>query len=199
MGTALHAFHVAGVAVAVLVLLVMLLPAVLDSAEHRRADELRRAAAQGRLVDLAVQTVVAARPEPGSGRVPPAARAVTVTGCLGAATVHAAVCPEHFAEATRFGLFFLLLAVAQSTLAVLVARSERARWSAAAAAVAAAAVLLWALTRTVDLPWGLATVEPVGVPDVLASAFELLTVVAGAYAVTAARPPARPLSAAPAR
>lgn len=92
-----------------------------------------------------------------------------------AATVHAAVCPDHFREGLLLGLFFLGAALGQlaGTLAVL-------RFGATRALVVAgglgnlACVALWGWTRVVGVPFGLGDGrEPVGAWDVAAAAFEL--------------------------
>jgi hypothetical protein len=75
-------------------------------------------------------------------------------GCVAAAgAIHLVVAPEHFEEALRLGLFFVVLGVAQLGFAVALRASLRA-WVITAAVLAHLAVIvLYIATRTVDLPF----------------------------------------------
>ena len=93
---------------------------------------------------------------------------------LVAAAVHGAVTAEHFDEALRFGVFFSVLAAVQFALAVLLVRRTGTWIVLLAVAVNLGTVLLWLVTRTVGLPFGLAEVEEVGVADVVSTVVEVL-------------------------
>ena len=97
--------------------------------------------------------------------------------CVAAAAVHSAVSPAHFSEGVRFGIFFTLLAAVQIGFAVAILAAPRSRVVAAAALVNGATVVLWAVSRTVPLPFGLAAKEPIGALDLATSAIELIAVV----------------------
>src|SRR4051794_9411387 len=71
-----------------------------------------------------------------------------------AAAVHTAVCPEHFTEATVYGLFFLFAAIAQLAWAVIVWMAPRRGLLVAGAVGNGLVVALWALTRSVGIPIG---------------------------------------------
>jgi hypothetical protein len=108
----------------------------------------------------------------------PGLLSVVVMTNLFAAGVHAAVCPEHFEEGARFGVFFLVLAALQVGLAVAAVGRPTPRVLVIGAIVNVDTVLLWVLTRTVGLPYGLAEVEPVGAWDLASSVAEIIAVAA---------------------
>lgn len=103
---------------------------------------------------------------------------VAFVSSAAAAGVHAAVGPAHFRESTLFGIFFASSAMLQLLWAgALLVHREKALLLAGALGNAAV-VLLWALTRTAGLPFGLLP-EPEAVgPWDLASVVWELTVVA---------------------
>jgi hypothetical protein len=73
----------------------------------------------------------------------------------GAGLVHAGVCPEHFKEATSYGVFFLLSALAQVAWAVAVYRKPPTKALLRAGVFGNLAVIvLWGVTRSVGLPVG---------------------------------------------
>jgi hypothetical protein len=99
----------------------------------------------------------------------------------GAAAVHLTVTPEHFTEATSYGVFFALVAATQfGYVGLLLRRPSR---SLVLAGIAGNLMMLglWLLTRTVPLPWGPnpRVAESFGPLDVLASGLELVMVLAG--------------------
>jgi hypothetical protein len=102
---------------------------------------------------------------------------LAVTGSAGAAAVHAAATPAHVEEGLLLGGFFVTATLVQLGWAVLALRRPR-RWLwRAGAAGNALVVLLWVVTRTVGLPFGLLEgPEPVGGWDVAASGFETIVV-----------------------
>jgi hypothetical protein len=103
------------------------------------------------------------------------------TASVMAAAIHAAVSPAHFQEATAFGAFFALSAMAQAVWAGwVVARPTPAVLRVGAAGNLAAAAV-WLMTRTSGLPLGPAPWhrEPVGTLDGLTVLIEVaLAVVA---------------------
>ncbi|MCW2548562.1 MAG: hypothetical protein JWN96_3022, partial [Mycobacterium sp.] len=102
---------------------------------------------------------------------------VAALASIVAAVIHGAVGPEHFREAVRLGLFFVLVCAGQLFLAAaLLRRPAPALVAIASIGINAGTVLLWILTRTCGLPAGLAEVEPVGVLDTISSAAELVVV-----------------------
>jgi hypothetical protein len=110
----------------------------------------------------------------------PTERALLAVLSLGAAAIHFAVAPEHFAEYAPFGLLFTIVAWFQAiTAAALVYTSRPGRLVAGvAAAVNLGTVLVWALSRTAGLPVGDEpwTPEPVGTADVVAGVLEIALV-----------------------
>lgn len=145
-------------------------------AQNRRVAELRAAADGDGLVAAAYARAARDLHRPTPPRIP-LARVVTVTGCVVAAGIHVAVCPEHLREGVRFAAFFAALSLAQLATAAVAGRRERLP-IAALVAVNGGAAALWALTRTVSLPFGLAEREPVGVLDLVTVAIELVVVAA---------------------
>ena len=117
--------------------------------------------------------------------------ALAAAGAAGAALVHFAVAPEHFGEWWGFGLFFVLCAEVQLGWALLLGRNRSRRMLAVGIVGSLLLVALWAVSRTMGLPFGPepGVPEAVGSPDLVSVALELLT--AGACAV-AILLPARP-------
>jgi hypothetical protein len=98
----------------------------------------------------------------------------------GAAAIHFAAAGDHFREWWGFGVFFVASGVAQLAWALLAVKSpSRVVWWVGLLGNVAI-VALWILTRTVGTPVGpdAYTPEPVGVPDAVASGFELAIVFA---------------------
>lgn len=155
-------------------------PSTLPPDPHeRRVDQLRSAvdryAHGGTVTDLlAAQapTVSAAAPPAGSRLLLP----VAVTSCAGAAGIHAAMFPEHLRESALFGAFFLGCTLVQLTWCGLVLHRPTADRVLAGAVGNVAVVALWAVTRTLGLPFGLLPgPEEVGPWDVTCAAWELVS------------------------
>ncbi len=73
---------------------------------------------------------------------------------LGAAAIHFAVAPDHLQASLPYGIFFLVVGLAQTFLAFgMLVRPSR-RVFAVAALVALGCVVIWAISRTVGLPFG---------------------------------------------
>lgn len=184
----LHTLHAAVLAVPASIVAAVILR---GHRTARSAAALREVIARGDLLALAeerARRTLAARPPRPGVRVFAVASAVS-------GVVHGAVCPEHFEEGLRFGLFFLALSATQFAVAIAAALGRHTAASLALGAVTgAAAIALWVLTRTVGLPFGLAEIEPIGLWDSLASVAEAVACAAAIVALRGA--PVR--SAAPA-
>jgi hypothetical protein len=102
---------------------------------------------------------------------------VALVSSAAAAGVHAAVGPQHFEEGALFGLFFVGSALLQLLWAGLVT-VHRSKGLLVLGALGNLAVIgLWAVTRTVGLPFGLMpTPEAVGPWDVVCGLWELAVV-----------------------
>jgi hypothetical protein len=97
----------------------------------------------------------------------------------GAAVIHFAVIAQHLDEWWLTGLFFIAVAVFQLVWALLVVLRPSVVVYLAGAIVNALVVVTWIVSRTTGVPVGpeAGEAEPVGFPDVLATAFEVLLVV----------------------
>jgi hypothetical protein len=104
--------------------------------------------------------------------------------------VHLLVTPAHFAEATTYGVFFLVLTVAQLAWAVGYLRWPDPRLLYAGAAVSAFTVVLWLETRLVGLHIGplRAGTEGFGWLDGISSGAELVLVVLAVVHAARRRP-----------
>jgi hypothetical protein len=170
-----HVAHAGLVIVGAVVVVLMLSPLAV---RRRRAAlaELHAAAASGNLVRLAeLRAAGHDQAHHTVDRRHPALLAA-VAGSVIAAAVHAIVSPEHFHEALRFGVFFLVLSLWAIGWAIAALRRPTQRLFAAGVVVNSSVLVLWAVTRTVGLPFGLAAVEPVGGSDLVASLAEVVAV-----------------------
>ena len=132
---------------------------------------------------LAAERVLPVHPEfetgPRGSTVEACIRWLLATCAIGAAVLHFAYAPSHFAEYSLYGLFFAGVAWAQVLNAVgLIFRPKR--WMLVGTALINAAVIgAWLLSRTSGVGIGphARVPEAVGFPDVLATAFEVVLVV----------------------
>jgi hypothetical protein len=149
-------------------------PATLDEHEQRVA-ELRTAVRSGRLT---APRLADHRPAewPG-GRDPSPWRAVAAFSSLAAAVVHAEVFPHHLEQGLLVGAFFFVAAAAQAIWAFQVVQSATLSRLVAGAVGNLVLIGVWAVSRTVGLPFGLGR-EPVGAWDVAAVTWQLCVVVA---------------------
>jgi hypothetical protein len=108
--------------------------------------------------------------------------------------IHLLVIGEHFEEAFVLGVFFLVLAAVQFAYALAVVRAPTAQLLLGGLLANVAIIVLWAYTRTVDVPFGLGGREAAGPLDVAATVVEVLAVVLGARALRGASVP-RPVEA----
>lgn len=113
-----------------------------------------------------------------------------VTATAGAAVVHAAVVDAHAHEAALLGWAFTLLALGQAGWVLVVLVVPRREVLLAGLVGNLAVVVVWAWTRTLGVPLGVAGGhrEAVGVPDLLATALEAAAVLCCAYSATGGRP-----------
>jgi hypothetical protein len=108
---------------------------------------------------------------------------VVALASLVAAAVHVSVVGEHAEESALYAAFFVVLTVAQVVYAVaVVARPDRLLLLAGAVGNAMT-VALWVVTRTAGIPLGpeAGEVESVGVLDAVATAAEVVAVVAALW------------------
>lgn len=93
----------------------------------------------------------------------------------GAAAVHIAVVPEHFAESAPEGIAFAVLALFQLATGTLLQIGPSDRCKVAIVAVNLGATLMWTITRTTGVPLiaDLASPEAMAIRDVAATAYEL--------------------------
>jgi hypothetical protein len=97
---------------------------------------------------------------------------------VAAGVIHLAFAPTHFDEYVPFGVFFVVVGLAQLAAAPFLLRtSSRATWLAIAAANAGVC-LLWAVTRFIGLPIGpdAGAREAIAFADVLATVLQLAVV-----------------------
>lgn len=110
----------------------------------------------------------------------------TVAAALaGAAAIHFAVAPDHFAAGTAHGLFFFVGGWVQLLLAWAVLRRPTRPVLRAVVLVDLAIAVVWAVSRITGLPVGpdAWVPEPVGFADVLATALGVLAVAGAAVLV----------------
>lgn len=118
---------------------------------------------------------------------------LAVTASLGAAGVHAAMFPSHLRERLVFGAFFLGSALAQLAWAERALRRPTRGWLLLGAAGNLGVLALWAVTRTVGLPFGLLpTPEEVGAWDVTCAVLEATVIGACVVGLRRGARPAAP-------
>jgi hypothetical protein len=201
--TLLHVAHGAIIAIGALAVLATLLP---STWRYRRSlNRLRSAGTSDALVRLAEQrAIIELNAGTSESSTPHPLLVLAALASVTAAAIHGAVGPEHFREALRLGLFFVLICAAQLFLAAALLRRPTRGLVVASVLINAATILLWILTRTCGLPFHLAEVEPFGVLDTISSAAELVVVgccsswlaIAGVKAPKAERSPRGPAFAA---
>ena len=105
----------------------------------------------------------------------------------GTATIHFLVAPEHFREDFSSGLFFVVVATLQLAWGVAILAEESQKLYAGGAAGNAVVLGVWAVSRTMGLPFGpeAGTPEPVGLIDGLATAYEAIIVGGSLYSLEA--------------
>ncbi len=95
---------------------------------------------------------------------------------LGAAAIHLAAAPHHYAELGDLGAGFLVAGVFQAVWARSLLRSTTRRTAWVGIVVNMAIVVAWATSRVIGLPVGPQpwTPEAIGLPDAASTIFELL-------------------------
>lgn len=195
LGLAAHGIHYAIVAVGVLGLVALLAPRFLatphaprDEHEQRvlalRSSLTHPGLAMGNPSATSHDPTLVATQEARLPRAPVLTAAergwlpLAVVSSTAAAGVHAAMAPEHFRETTLFGLFFAACALAQLVWAGAVA-AHATRPLLVVGVVGNLLVLtLWAVTRTLGLPFGLMPgPEAVGTWDLACVAWQVVVVV----------------------
>lgn len=129
--------------------------------------------AAGRRTDLAEETSTSRQTLAGASIGP------IVTLSLGAAAIHFAVIPEHFAEWWGFGLFFAAIGWFQALWPIAYIHQPSRRVGLIAIAVNVATVMSWAWSRSLGLPLGpeAGIPEAMGWPDILSGVFEVALIV----------------------
>ena len=125
-------------------------------------------------------------------------RVLLVAGLLGSAVIHAAVIPDHLAEWTAAGVFFIVLTVVQVVVAgLLVTRMDRSLLL-LAVLLNAGPLLLWLCSRTLGLPFGpsAGVPETIGLADIVACILEAVALAAACLLHGSARWAAHPSSSA---
>lgn len=108
---------------------------------------------------------------------------ILAAALLGAAAIHAAVIPEHLDHWTAASAFFLVLAVSELAVGLILLRVGRhPKTLYAAAAVTILPLAVWLCSRTIGLPFGpdAGIPESVGLADAAACTLELGTVLIAA-------------------
>jgi hypothetical protein len=171
-----HGSHAAIEAVAAF-LLVVGGAVVLALAAHQR----RRAIAGGGTVALAIRAPTSASTS--------VAAVIAVALSIGAAVIHLAAGPAHVEELGDLGLGFYWAALFQAGWAIAYLARPTRHVAAVGIAGSLAISAAWAWSRAVGLPVGAEAWQPeaIGVPDAIATAFQVL--LAALLAVTWARAP----------
>ena len=213
LGVAAHGIHYAIVGAGVLGLVALIAPRFLahPSAPRDQHDQrvlaLRNALSHGQIdtephPELATGHVPAAHLDPNRvagheyrDRAPMLTTAervwlpLAVVSSAAAAGVHAALAPDHFREATSFGLFFVACALLQLLWAGATAVACSRNLLLAGVLGNLVVLALWSVTRTLGLPFGLMPEpEAIGFWDLACALWEL-AVIGSSVAVLQSRDP----------
>lgn len=192
-----HGVHYGVVGIGLLGLLVLLGPQWVGAPRNvapRDEHERRVADLQHRIASGALGTTTLNAPAPAYAVRDLAAALIPimVVGSTAAAGVHAAMGPVHLRELFVFGLFFVVSAIAQLGWSIAMVLSPSRRLLVVGIVGNAAILVLWLVTRTVGLPFGLMpSPEAIGPWDLCCGAWE--AVVIGAGLTLLHREPAAPL------
>jgi len=110
---------------------------------------------------------------------PDVLRFAVAVASAGAAAIHFAVIDQHVVEYWLFGVFFVVVALAQLGWAVAVVSNPTRTVYIVGALGNTLIVMTWVISRTSGLPFGpeAGEPEPVGVADVVSTALEVVVVV----------------------
>jgi hypothetical protein len=110
---------------------------------------------------------------------PGAVRFTVAIASASAATIHFAVIDQHFAEFFLFGVFFVVVALAQLGWVVAVVCNSKRRVYVIGALGNALIAVTWVISRTTGLPFGpeAGEPEPLGIADLVSTALELAIVI----------------------
>jgi hypothetical protein len=154
------------------------------AADHEGDEEMPALGAGEGLLALAVSLLAVALVPIGirtsrSAESPDVLRFAVAVASAGAAAIHFAVIDEHFTEYWLFGVFFVLVALAQLGWVVAVVSDPTRTIYVIGALGNALIVMTWVISRTSGLPLGpeAGVPEPVGVADVASTALEVAVVV----------------------
>ncbi|WP_157982457.1 hypothetical protein [Nocardiopsis sp. FIRDI 009] len=113
------------------------------------------------------------------------ARFVAATASVGTALIHLVMTPDHWNEWTLAGVFFVTTGVVQTVWAVLAVWPGGRALMALGALVNLGSVGIWAVSRTVGVPFGPHAwiPEPIGLTDTVAVALEVVVAVCAVWAV----------------
>jgi hypothetical protein len=190
-----HGVHYMVLAVGVLGLVALLGPHWISGPSPRAPrdeHEARVAHLHQRIATGSLATPVSTPPRATVRVRAEAALPIAVISSTAAAAVHAAVVPAHVRELLLFGLFFTGSAVGQLVWSVLVARAPSRRLLLVGATGNSVVLVLWLITRTIGLPFGmLPKPEEVGRWDLCCGAWEAVVVIACIRALR--REPASPV------
>src|SRR4051794_1847440 len=120
----------------------------------------------------------------------PVARCAVASTLAGAAVIHATVVGEHLAEWAPAGLFFLVLVLLESALGVLALLAWSRPTAVLVLLTSLGTVAVWAVSRTVGLPFGPADFqvpEAVGTADLVCEGLELVAAAVCAFSLTPRR------------
>jgi hypothetical protein len=183
LGAVAHAVHYAIIVFGLVGVALLLLPQRLHrsralaprDAHERRIRELRDSLAAEAGVAGAGTVTTPDRPTAPVARPSETLLPLAVVSSAAAAGVHAAMAPSHFSEGFLLGLFFALSATAQLGWASLALTSGGVPLLLGGVLLNLGCVLLWAITRTLGLPFGLIPgPEAVGGWDVATVVWELV-------------------------
>ncbi|NMM34223.1 MAG: hypothetical protein HHJ13_09545 [Phycicoccus sp.] len=106
-------------------------------------------------------------------------RHLLVALLFGSAVIHGAVVPEHLSEWGAAGAFFVVLAAAELSVAVVLVTRRQPTALFAAVVVSIGPLALWLYSRTVGMPFGpeAGVPEQVGLPDIVVCALEISTLI----------------------
>jgi hypothetical protein len=168
-------------------------PVEAESSKENKEDEDMTAESRSRLITPASRPVPASGPRADPDRNPARVLSVIAVASIAAGAINIAAAATVGRASTENLAFFVVVAAAQLAWGA-VALARAPRWWLALGAVGNLVVAAtWVMSRTVGLPVGVyAGIKlPVGFPDALAAALEVVIVAGGAALMIRGRTPAR--------